>query len=136
VSTFVDTNILVYAFDNSEPAKRQTAITTLTDLADEIVVSTQVLTEFYWVTTRRLDPPLEHATASAAVDRLAEVPVVVTDAALVRRAITASDDHGVSLWDALIVEAAAAAGCDRVLTEDLNPGQLFGDIEVVNPFDP
>jgi predicted nucleic acid-binding protein len=136
VSLFVDTNLLVYAYDRGAGPKQQVAAELIAELASELVVSTQVLAEFYWVVTRRLDPPLAPAMARQAVDHLAVLPVVPTDAALVLRAIDTSQTHALALWDALIVEAAAAGGCAQLLTEDMNPGQIIRGVELVNPFEP
>lgn len=136
MNLFADTNVLVCAFDRSAGSKRDAAATLIAERAHQLVVSTQVLAEFYLVTTRRLDPPLQPATAREAVAHLAVLPVVPTDAAMVRRAIdTAQGDH-ISLWDALVIEAAVAGGCGQLLTEDMNGGLIIRGVEVVNPFDP
>lgn len=134
MATFLDTNIVVYAFDAGSGSKQDVAQRVLADPEIEVVLSAQVLTEFYWVTTRRLAPPLSHAAAAAAVDALAHLRVVATDPALVRSAVRSAERHHLALWDALIVEAAALAGCDTLLTEDFNAGQVINGVEVVNPF--
>jgi predicted nucleic acid-binding protein len=135
VSVFVDTNVFVYAYDRSAGAKRETAARIIAERTAELVVSTQVLAEFYWVTTRRLDPPLDPTAARQAAGHLAVLPVVPTDAALVLRAIDTSRSQGISMWDALIVEAAVSGGCDQLLTEDMNTGQIIRGVRLVNPFD-
>lgn len=132
---FVDTNVLVYAFDAGEAAKQARARDVLaTGSLDEFVVSAQVLNEFYVATTRKLDTPLSPATAERAVRSLAHLDVVVLDANLVLRGIARARESRLSLWDALIVEAARRANCERILTEDLNHGQDFDGLTVVNPF--
>lgn len=98
------------------------------------MLSAQVLTEFYWVVTRRLTPALPHRDAAEALNALAGLRIVPTDAALVRSALSTVDRHRLALWDALIVEAAVVAAYQTLLTEDLNTGQLINGVEIVNPF--
>jgi predicted nucleic acid-binding protein len=133
---FIDTNVFVYAFDAGEVAKQARARDLLASgEPDEFVVSAQVLNEFYVATTRKLDTPLTPETAERAVRSLARVDVVAIDASLVLRGVARARESRLSLWDALIVEAAVHAGCDRILTEDLNAGQRFDGLTVVNPFE-
>jgi len=133
MSDFLDTNVVVYAFDTSEPEKQRAAIDVL-ESGRRLVVSTQVLLEAWWVLTRRLERPLSEDAASEVIDELCRLPVVSTDTDLVRRAITTSRRWQLAVWDALIVEAARSSGCDRILTEDLQAGQDFDGITVENPF--
>jgi predicted nucleic acid-binding protein len=93
-----------------------------------------VLAEFYWVATRRLARPLADADAATVVDTLAELTVVGADAELVRSAISLARRQQISSWDALIIRAAQVAGCDRLLTEDLQHDARFDDVRVENPF--
>jgi predicted nucleic acid-binding protein len=132
---FLDTNVLVYAVDEAEPAKRDAARQLLgsTDYG-EFVLSTQILSEFYVVATRRLAQPVAEDVAAAAVDRLGQLPTVMIDLALVNDAIELSRSAQVSYWDGLILAAATRGGCRRLLTEDLNDGQTFGSVRIENPF--
>lgn len=134
--TFLDSNILVYSVDESpaEKAKRTRAIELLSGEPESLVVSTQVLQEFYVVATRKLRNPLSEERAERAVRGIAKLDVVGVDAALVLAAIDTSRTVRISLWDALIVEAASRAGCDRVLSEDLNAGQAIRGVAIENPF--
>jgi predicted nucleic acid-binding protein len=134
VTVFLDTNVLVYAFDASEPAKRARAVALLEDEALDVVVSAQVLNEFYWTATRKLDPKVPEDVAEEAVRGLALGRVVPVDAALVEEAIALARRHHLSLWDAGIVVAAQRAGCHELLTEDLANGQAFGGVRVRDPF--
>jgi predicted nucleic acid-binding protein len=133
MSTFLDTNVVVYAFDRADPEKRARAIAILEE-GKRLVVSTQILLETWWVLTRRLAEPLTEDRASAVIDTLTELPVVNTDPELVQRAIRTSRESEIAIWDAMIIEAARSAGCDRVLSEDLQNGQDFGGLVVRNPF--
>jgi predicted nucleic acid-binding protein len=133
--TFVDTNIWVYAVDEADPIKHARAITLLQPSADsDLVVSTQVLIEFYVVVTRKLAAPLAAETAQAMVDEMARLPVVTTDSQLVLAAMSGSREWGISLWDALILRAAEVSGCNVVLSEDLKHGGVYGSVRVENPF--
>lgn len=133
MTAFLDTNVIVYAFDRSDKAKRARAIEVLSSESD-YVISAQVLSEFYIVATRKLDPPLRQSEASRVVELLRVLPVVGIDEGLVAAAIATSREADISLWDAQIIEAAAGAGCDVVLTEDLNTGQTIRGITIENPF--
>ena len=134
MSVFLDTNVVVYAFDGADPAKQGIAIEVL-EAGDRLVVSTQVLLETWWVLTRRLAVPLDEDHASKIIDELCALPVVSTDPELVRRAIETSRRFTIAIWDALIIEAARASGCRRVLSEDLQSGQDLEGVVVENPFE-
>lgn len=134
--TFLDSNVLVYSVDESpaEKAKHERAIELLSAQPENLVVSTQVLQEFYVVTTRKLKSPLSEELAARAVRGLAKLDVVGVDVPLVLSAVDTSRTAQVSLWDALIIEAASRAGCERVLSEDLNAGQVIRGVRIENPF--
>jgi len=134
---FVDTNVWVYAVDAADPAKRERALEAVAPARGrELVVSTQVLTEFYAVVTRKLAMPLSAQDAEAMVAQISALPVVAVDASLVAAAIAGSREWQVSIWDALILRAAEVAGCRRVLSEDLADGATYGSVVVDNPFAP
>jgi predicted nucleic acid-binding protein len=134
--TFVDTNILVYAHDRSETRRQPLAEGLLEELWARRTgrLSTQVLQEFYSVATRKLDPPMGRAEARKIVNQYAAWPVVLTDPTLILTASALEEDHGLSFWDALIVEAARRAGATRLVTEDLQDGRDFTGVRVENPF--
>jgi predicted nucleic acid-binding protein len=133
--SFVDTNVLVYAVDDADPVKRDIARDIVARAEElQLVLSTQVLSEFYVVVTRKLARPMSEEAAGAAVDALAKLPVVVTDIELVRHGIALSRDNRVSFWDGLIAAAAHAAGCESILTEDLQRGAVIAGATVSNPF--
>ena len=131
---FVDTNVLVYAFDDDSPDKRKTARRLLRDKADQLVLSTQVLGEFYVTVTRKLGKPLPANRAVEALDALCALSVRGLAPPLVRSAVRRSASSQVSYWDALIIESALDAGAAVLLTEDLQHGQQFEALRVVNPF--
>lgn len=129
---FLDTNVLVYAADASEPAKQRAAIEVLADPNAHRVVSTQVLIEFYSAATRKIG--IEPSAASRMVEELAMLEVVPASAELVLRAVDLARAHQLSIWDAMIVEAAAQANCAEILTEDLSSGSSLRGVRVMNPF--
>jgi predicted nucleic acid-binding protein len=94
----------------------------------------QVLSEFYVVSTRKLATPLAREIARAEVRQLETWGPVALSAPVRERARLLEDRYLLSWWDALIVAAAAQAGCGLLLTEDLHDGQDFDGVTVVNPF--
>lgn len=132
---FVDTNVWVYAVDAADPVKRERALEVIAPVVRrDLVVSTQVLTEFYAVVTRKLAMPLTLDEAEAMVRQLSVLPAVAIDGSLVVSAIVGSREWQISIWDALIIRAAEVAGCRRVLSEDLADGTTYGSVVVENPF--
>lgn len=133
--SFVDTNVFVYAADvvSTDVEKRDVASGLLAEEGG-LVVSTQVLQEFYIVVTRKLRPAMSAEEAAESVQRMTRLEVVLLDVPLVRQAIDTSRAATISLWDALVVEAARYAKCERILTEDLSHGQTIRGIAVHNPF--
>ena len=133
---FVDTNVFVYLFDSEEPRKQQTARTLLETLASSaiVVISTQVLQEFYVSVTRKLAKPLPVGQAEQATKNLSAYNVVQIDVSMVFAAISLCQREQTSLWDALIVRAAVESGCTRLLSEDLQDGRKFESTAVENPF--
>ncbi len=134
--TFVDTNVLVYLFDADSPDKQVRARQILEQdgARSYLVLSTQVLQEFYVTVTRKLGVPLAPETALAVTKRFAELHIVHIDARLVLDAIALSQRHTVSMWDGLILQAALGSGCTRLLTEDLHHGWDLDGLRVENPF--
>ena len=106
----------------------------LEEVADSAIPSTQVLAEFYVAVTRKLGKPLPASEARAAVESLCELEVRPVHINLVRSAIRRSQDSQLSYWDALMVETAMEADASALLTEDMQHGQQFDRLRVVNPF--
>ena len=131
---FVDTNIWLYANDARDPKKRDEARQCLSSLNERssIVVSTQVLTEFFTVATRKLG--VAGPEARALVDRMATFDVVEPSKGLVLDALDLANRNQLSTWDALIIVSASVRRCTAIWSEDLNPGQKILGVEVKNPF--
>jgi predicted nucleic acid-binding protein len=131
---FVDTNVFIYAEDEDEPAKRSIAQRLIEQLAAEerAVVSTQVLSEYVVAARRKLG--LSLAACRQTVLLMCQLQVVSIRAEHVLSAIDLASLQSLSLWDALIVRAASASGCGRLLSEDLSHGQVIDGVRVENPF--
>lgn len=134
MAAFLDTNVAVYAFDADAGRKKERALEILGDAALRLVVSPQVLNEFYVTVTRKLRRPLPPAIALDAVRELARFRVVPLDADTTLEAIAVAQSSRISLWDACIVVAASRGGCTTILSEDLTNGQRLLDVEIANPF--
>lgn len=132
---FVDTNILLYAYDHSEPLKQAKAQTLLEALWQrrEGCLSVQVLQEFYVNATRKLSKCLASTIARQVIDDYAQWIVHVPTTSDVLAAIDLHQAHQVSFWDAMVLKSALELGCSIVWSEDLNPGQRFEALEVRNP---
>lgn len=133
---FLDTNILVYAFDSSNTRKQDRAAGLLAEAIrnETALLFTQVLGEFFTIVTRKISQPLQPKQALEVLESVSVLPVLEVDLEMVRRAIRTSDRYRISYWDSLIIAAAERGGCTRLLSEDLNSGQCFYDIVVYNPF--
>ncbi len=132
---FLDTNVLIYSVSDHphERRKRDIAIDII-DTAD-CVLSVQVLQEFYFQATRpsrstRLSPEIAYGL----VRTWTRFPVQENTRELLFAAMALSQSDRISVWDALIIAAAEAKGCEAVMTEDLSHGQRFGPVRIENPF--
>ena len=133
---FADTNVLVYAFDNSEPAKQLIAQQILEEQGADgsLVLSTQVLQEFFVTVTRKLAKPLSVDDAYTLIQQFAVNPMVSATPELILRAISRNRDDSFSFWDSLIVEAALQADCRVLFSEDMQDGRQIGQLVIRNPF--
>jgi predicted nucleic acid-binding protein len=132
---FLDTNVLLYSISKtpSETDKAARA-NELMDRGD-LGISVQVLQEFYVQATRATRPDaLTHRQAAGLVESFLRFPTKNIDISIMLAALEACETFGISYWDAAIIEAARAMGCDSVLSEDLNDGQDYAGVIVTNPF--
>lgn len=134
---FIDTNVLVHAYDSTDPAKQEQAQRVIAEglAMGEITLSAQVLSEFFVAVTRRSAQPIEPADAREIVELFDAGVTVPLDHAMVQRAIDTQGRYQMNYWDALIVAAAERGGCDRILSEDLSAGQSYWGIVVEDPFE-
>jgi predicted nucleic acid-binding protein len=134
VKAFFDTNVLVYAAvgaGKDEP-KRKRAMELVESV--DFGTSAQVLQEFFVTVVRKASRPLSAAQALEWIEQWTAFPCQTIDHQLVRIAIERSERFAISYWDATILAAAEALGADTVYSEDLNDGQRYGSVRVVNPF--
>jgi predicted nucleic acid-binding protein len=136
VPSFVDTNVLVYAEDRDAGRKHEIARDLVLALWEDRsgVVSVQVLQELYVTLTRKLRKTISPGKALEIVREYLTWRVVENTGGLLLDAISLQQKAGLSFWDASIVHAGVSAGCTRLYSEDLNGGQRFGALEILNPF--
>ena len=132
---FVDTNILVYAHDLSAGDRHAKASAVIESLweAETGVISTQVLQEFYVTVTRKIKNPLRLAEAREIIRNYLAWPVQINDPETTIRASEIEEKNNLSFWDALIVAAALRLQAKKIITEDLNHGQIIEGILIENP---
>jgi predicted nucleic acid-binding protein len=133
---FFDTNVLVYLFDEGSPGKQVRARELFDKHArtGEIVLSPQVLQEFYVTVIRKLARPLPREEALAVITHFTTYPAVSVDGATILRAAHLHQSASLSFWDALIIQAALEGNCTTVLSEDMQHERRFGDLTIENPF--
>src|SRR5262245_31205088 len=133
--TFVDTNVLIYAHDIDAKGKHQAAKSVLRELWSERngVLSPQVLQEFYVNVTRRIPHPISKDLARSVVSSYA-VWCIDTTFVEIATAFRIEEESKVGFWDALILASALKSGAARILSEDLNAGQMIAGIRIENPF--
>jgi predicted nucleic acid-binding protein len=133
---FVDTNILVYAYDRSSGTKHERA----RKLVDQLwesgngTVSTQVLQEFVVYLRHKVAHPLSAQETRRVLQDFMGWNVFVNTAQSILQALEIAERYQISFWDALIIQAAEGTGAEILYTEDLSHGQIYGDVRVVNPF--
>ena len=133
---FVDTNVLVYAYDTTTRPKHERARSLLERLweSGNGCLSVQVMQEFFWIVTRKIPSPLPPRTALEILRDYSAWPVFspLSDDVIAAGELATSDR--LSYWDAMIVHAAVALGATRLWTEDLQHGLALGSLHVENPF--
>lgn len=132
---FVDTNILLYAIssDPAETVKAEAAREILE--ARDLSLSVQVIQEFFVQSTRSSrSNPLTHEQAAGLIQSFMRFPIQEISMAVALLAMATAQQYQIPYWDAAIIEAARVMKCEVVLSEDLNDGQDYGGVRVVNPF--
>ena len=134
VRAFFDTNVLVYAAlgTGKDESKRKRALELIA--SEDFATSAQVLQEFFVTVVKKVSRPLSAARALEWIEQWTAFPCQTIDHQLVRIAIEQSERYAISYWDAAILVAAEALGAHTVYSEDLNAGQRYGRVRVVNPF--
>ena len=133
---FLDTNILVYAYDATAGNKRQKANQLVSELwqNENGFLSVQVLQEFYVTVTNKIPRPITAESAAQIISDLGMWDVHSPKAEDILTAIRLQTHYQISFWDAMIITSALKLDCQVLWSEDLNDGQAYGGIEVRNPF--
>jgi len=133
---FLDTNIIVYAYDVSAAEKHEIAKKIVLDLWDSGlgVISTQVLQEFFVTITQKIPKPMDKRVARDIVSDLLKWEVVVNDGESILEAAEILFQYGYSFWDSLIIAAAMKSGAEALLSENLAHGQTIDGVTIKNPF--
>ena len=133
---FVDTNILIYAYDISAADKHVTAVRILSELweSGRGVLSTQVLQEFFVSVTRKIPNPINEQHAINIVRDFLRWEIVVNDGDSILEAASLVSRYRFSFWDCLIIQAALKSGCNILLSEDLSDSQVIESLQIRNPF--
>lgn len=132
---FVDTNILVYAYDADAGSKKVKAARVIQDLWDSMngMLSTQVVQEFYINATRKILQPLPSAVARGVIENYLVWRVQLIVPATILRASEFQERHSLSFWDAMIVAATCEGNANVLLSDNLNHGRLIEGIRIENP---
>ena len=132
---FIDTNLIVYTLDKSNVYKQERARNIIRKIVDvhQLVISTQVIKELYVVAINKMkaDPII----VKNILHNFRNMEIVTNDLELIEQAIDISVISQISFWDSLIIAAAEKANCEYIFSEDLNPGQTYRGVLVINPFE-
>jgi len=133
---FVDTNIVIYAYDIQAGTNHNTARALMNNLwrSQTGCLSIQILQEFYVNVTERSATPIDVATATQIIQDLSDWTVHAPTPHDVVNAIRVQQRHQLSFWDAMIIWSAARLGCEILWSEDLSHGQMYEGVRVQNPF--
>lgn len=133
---FIDTNILVYAHDVSAGDKHARAKNLVQELWKSRAgcLSIQVMQEFYVSVTQKVSTPMARSTAMEVLRNLSHWHVHEPGIEDVIAAIDLQGRFQVSFWDAMIIQSALLLDCSLIWSEDLNPGQVYDKVTLVNPF--
>jgi predicted nucleic acid-binding protein len=133
---FVDTNILVYAYDSSAGDKHRVAQKEISNLWNSGLglVSTQVLQELYVSITKKVPRPIGSDPAKAIIQDLLQWKVMVNDGRSILEAVEIQERYRYGFWDALVIQAAIKGGADVLLSEDFESGRLIDGVRIRNPF--
>ena len=132
---FIDTNIFVYTLDKKDKVKQKKSRELLKKIVEshQPVISTQIIKEFYVVSVTKLKA--DTLIVKNIIHNFKNMEVINNDLDLIEQAIDISLISQISFWDSLVVAAAEKAKCDFIISEDLNSGQTYRGVLVVNPFE-
>ena len=130
---FIDTNIIIYANDKRDPKKQRRALDIIKKLMQEEtgVISTQVLQEYAYIAINKLKQ--SHDVVIRQIRLLESLEVINQTAEQIRRAIEIMHSYQINFWDSCIISNAEFANCSLIYSEDLNTGQFYSGIQILNP---
>jgi predicted nucleic acid-binding protein len=133
---FVDTNVIVYAYDKDAGEKHQFALNIMKDLwhSGLGIISTQVLQEFFVTLTNKISAPLKISVVRETIRRLSRWDVLLIDVDIIISATELRERYKYSFWDSLIIASAIGGGAKTILSEDLADGQTIQGVTIKNPF--
>lgn len=133
---FVDTNVIVYAYDKDAGEKHRIAIDIMKDLwrSGLGTISTQILQEFFVTLTKKISVPMDISVVRETIRRLSKWDVLLIDVDTIIRATELQERYKYSFWDSLIIASAIAGGAKTILSEDLADSQTIQGITIKNPF--
>lgn len=133
---FVDTNVIVYAYDKDAGKKHRIAADIMKDLwrSGRGTISTQILQEFFVTLTKKISAPMDISVVRETIRRLSKWDVAIIDVDTIIRATELQERYNYSFWDSLVVAAAIASGVRTIFAEDLSDGQTIEGITIKNPF--
>jgi predicted nucleic acid-binding protein len=133
---FLDTNIIVYAYDISDKEKHDKAVELLETIWESGagVISTQVLQEFFVTVTKKIASPLGVTITKEIINDLSKWDIIVNNVAVILNAINIQQEHKFSFWDSMIIASAVKGSAAALLSEDFSDGQIINGVEVRNPF--
>ncbi len=129
---FIDTNVLIYAYSETEPGKKDITLTVLE--SHHIVISIQVINEFIWTMNRKYGIDFEQLQALS--DRFwQKFEVALLRKFSIDKALSIAKQYMFSYWDSLIIASALENECETLYTEDMQDGQMIDDkLRILNPF--
>jgi len=133
---FVDTNVIVYAYDKDAGEKHRVAADIMKDLwrSGLGTISTQILQEFFVTLTKKISAPMDISVVRETIRRLSKWDVLLIDVDTIIRATELQERYKYSFWDSLIIASAIAGGARTILSEDLADGQTIQGLTIKNPF--
>ncbi len=136
MTVFIDTNILVYAYDTDDPLKQKISQKILEDTIqnENGAISPQIIGEFFVIVTRKIKNPMRVKDVLGIIDILKTMRVVELDFQLTVDAIKLHQKYLISYWDGLVIATAKFGECAKILSEDLQHGQIIDGIRIENPY--
>ena len=132
--TFLDTNVLVYFVDGRACEKRAVARALIAKAlgSSRYAISVQVLNEFANVAMKKFQ--MDEGEVAEYIEAFRQIRTIPPSVEQTLKALSLRKRYGIQFYDSLIVAAAEQAGCDEIVTEDLNDGQTYGTVNAVNQF--